>query len=130
MTNNGDVSNRILRARYHHEKEYDVTVDRPVTKRFLKAMSEGVYLEETGRTTRPCRIRQTGMNRFDIILTEGMNRQIRRMCSTLGYEVTSLRRIRVMNILLGDLPAGKYRILTDEEIRSLKAQLPVHEKGT
>ena len=70
------------------------------------------------------------MNRFDIILTEGMNRQIRRMCSTLGYEVTSLRRIRVMNILLGDLPAGKYRILTDEEIRSLKAQLPVHEKGT
>ena len=131
MTNNGDVSNRIQKARSFHEKEYEVTVNRPLTQSFLKKMSEGVRLEELGRTTRPCRVRKMGKNRFDIILTEGMNRQIRRMCSALGYEVTSLRRIRVMNILLGELPEGKYRSLTKDEVRELKSRLrswPVPEQ--
>ena len=129
MTNNGDVSNLILKARYRHEKEYEVTVDRPVTKRFIRAMAEGVYLEEFDRTTRPCRVTQTGVNRFDIVLTEGMNRQIRRMCRASGYEVASLKRIRIMNILLGDLPSGSYRSLTDEEIRIMKVQLTGKDEG-
>ena len=123
MTNNGDISNRIQRARLCHEKEYEVTVDHPLTRIFLKRMSEGVYLEELDRTTRPCHVRKTDERRFNIILTEGMNRQIRRMCGQLGYEVVSLRRIRVMNILLGDLPPGAYRPLTESEILGLKAQL-------
>ena len=123
MTNNGDVSNQIQKARYRHEKEYEVTVDHLLTQRFLERMTEGVRLEELDRTTRPCRVRRTGPNRFGIILTEGLNRQIRRMCRTLGYEVTSLRRIRVMNILLGDLPEGGWRYLTEEEIRELKENL-------
>ena len=123
MTNNGEVSNRIQKARFHHEKEYEVCVDHPLTKSFLEQMGRGIFLEEFGRTTRPCRIRRTGRNQFRIILTEGMNRQIRRMCRALGYEVTSLRRIRIMNILLGDLPVGEYRYLTMEEIRVLKEQL-------
>ena len=123
MTNNGDVSNRIQKARLFHEKEYEVRVDHPLTDVFLKRMGEGVHLEELGRTTRACRVRKTGEDSFNIILTEGMNRQIRRMCHALGYEVTSLRRIRVMNILLGDLPPGAYRPLTREEILELKAAL-------
>ena len=123
MTNNGDVSNRIQKARSFHEKEYVVCVDRLVTPGFLKKMREGVYLEDLGRTTRPCRVRKVDAECFSIILTEGMNRQIRRMCRTLGYGVTSLKRIRVMNILLGDLPEGAYRPLTQDEISELKRQL-------
>ncbi len=123
MTNNGDVSNLIQKAREKHEKEYVVTVDRPVTDAFLRKMREGVYLEELDRRTRPCRVERSGKDRFHIILTEGLNRQIRRMCRSLGYEVTALRRIRVMNILLGDLAPGSYRNLTKEEIRDLKEQL-------
>lgn len=123
MTNNGDVSNLIQKARSFHEKEYEVSVNRALTPEFLKSMRSGVRLEELGRTTRPCSVRQTGPASFNIILTEGMNRQIRRMCMTLGYEVTSLKRIRVMNILLGDLQAGSFRRLTEDEIRELKAQL-------
>ena len=90
---------------------------------------QGVFLEELGRKTRPCRIHQTGLNRFTIVLTEGMNRQIRRMCAAMGYRVTSLRRIRVMNILLGDLPSGAYRPLSQEEIRVLKSLL-AHSSGS
>lgn len=123
MTNNGDASNRIQKARSFHEKEYEVTVDHPVTRSFLRRMGEGVYLEELDRRTRPCSVSRIGENRFRIILTEGMNRQIRRMCHTLGYEVTALRRIRIMNILLGDLPEGRYRSLTKTELRELKALL-------
>ncbi len=130
MTNNGDVSNQIQKARERHEKEYLVTVDRPVTDTFLREMREGVYLEELDRTTRPCRVKKTGKNQFDIVLTEGMNRQIRRMCHALGFEVTTLQRIRVMNILLGDLAPGKYRDLSDEEVRGLKSQLkPVQRRS-
>ncbi len=123
MTNNGDVSNRIQKARGRHEKEYVVTVDRPVSDVFLRKMGNGVHLKELERTTRPCRVKKSGEDQFHIILTEGMNRQIRRMCSVLGYEVKKLKRIRVMNILLGDLPSGECRRLSEEEIRELKAQL-------
>ena len=123
MTNNGEVSNRIQKARYHHEKEYEVCVDHPLTQNFLKRIEEGVFLEDLDRTTRACRITRTGSKEFRIVLTEGMNRQIRRMCRTLGYEVTSLRRIRIMNILLGDLPVGKWRRLSQEETEKLKEQL-------
>lgn len=123
MTNNGDVSNLIQKARGKHEKEYVVTTDRPVTEGFLRKMGSGVFLKDLERTTRPCRVKKSGTSQFHIILTEGMNRQIRRMCRSLGYEVTQLRRIRVMNILLGDLPSGSWRHLTQEEIRDLKSQL-------
>lgn len=120
MTNNGEASNRIQKARERHEKEYLVTVDRPVTEEFLRKMGSGVHLEELDRTTRPCSVKKTGQDSFDIILTEGMNRQIRRMCAALGYEVLRLRRIRVMNIRLGSLRSGAYRSLTPEEVQQLK----------
>ncbi len=123
MTNNGDVSNMIQKARGKHEKEYIVTVDCPVTDSFLKKMGRGVYLKDLDRTTRPCKVKKSKENQFHIILTEGMNRQIRRMCAALGAEVTKLKRIRVMNILLDDLPAGACRRLTEEEIQELKSQL-------
>ena len=121
MTNNGDISNRVQKARERHEKEYIVTVDRPVTPEFLKGMGQGVELEELGRITRRCKIRKIDKYRFNIILTEGMNRQIRRMCETFGYHVTELKRIRVMNILLGDLPSGAWRELTEDEVEELKS---------
>ena len=121
MTNNGDISNRVQKARERHEKEYIVTVDRPVTQEFLKGMGQGVELEELGRITRRCKIRKIDEHRFNIILTEGMNRQIRRMCETFGYHVTELKRIRVMNILLGDLPSGAWRELTEDEVGELKS---------
>lgn len=120
MTNDGDISNRIQKARERHEKEYLVRVDRAVTDEFLRGMGSGVRLQELGRTTRPCRVTKSGTDSFDIILTEGMNRQIRRMCACFGYQVVSLKRIRIMNILLGDLACGRYRHLTDEEVGELK----------
>ena len=123
MTNNGEASNRIQKARGRHEKEYVVTVDRPFDREFLRKMSAGVYLEELDRTTRPCKIRRLDQNRFDIILTEGLNRQIRRMCLALGYRVQKLKRIRVMNIVLGSLKEGSYRELTPEELQTLKKEL-------
>ncbi len=123
MTNNGDVSNMIQKARGKHEKEYIVTIDRPVTDVFLRKMGSGVYLKDLNRTTRPCKVKKSSEKEFHIILTEGMNRQIRRMCTALGAEVTKLKRIRVMNILLEGLPTGACRRLTDEEIRELKSQL-------
>ena len=127
MTNNGDASNLIQKAHERHEKEYVVSVDRPVTEQFLKGMSSGVLLEELGRTTRPCSVRKIDDHSFDIVLTEGMNRQIRRMCSSFGYRVTSLKRIRIMNILLGDLPSGASRELTREEIRKIKTLIGIQE---
>lgn len=125
MTNNGDASNRIQKARERHEKEYIVTVDRPVTDVFIKKMGQGVYLEELGRTTRRCSVKRIDEYRFAIILTEGMNRQIRRMCAAFGYSVRALKRIRVMNILLGDLPPGQSRELTPEEVAELKRRTGV-----
>lgn len=117
LTNDGDIVNKILRARNHHEKEYLVTVDRNLREDFVERMSGGLPILDT--VTRPCFVEQTGRNTFRIILTQGLNRQIRRMCEVLGYEVTRLKRIRIMNIGL-DLPAGEWRDLTSRELETLQ----------
>lgn len=116
MTNDGDIVNKILRARNNHEKEYTVTVNRPITDRFIERMGNGVPILDT--VTRKCKVEQISKYTFKIILTQGLNRQIRRMCEYLGYEVTALKRIRIINISL-DLPVGRYRDLTDAEIKEL-----------
>lgn len=116
MTNDGDIVNKILRARNNHEKEYTVTVNRPITDRFIERMSNGVPILDT--VTRKCKVEQVSKYIFKIILTQGLNRQIRRMCEYLGYEVTALKRIRIINISL-DVPVGRYRDLTDDEIKEL-----------
>ena len=117
MTNQGDLVNKIMRAGNAHEKEYVVTVDKPVTKEFLKAMGEGVAILDT--VTRPCEIRATGIREFTIILTQGLNRQIRRMCEALGYQVRTLKRVRIMNLRLGNLKTGGYRKVTPAEYQQL-----------
>ena len=119
LTNDGDIVNDILRARFGHEKEYHVTVNAPVTGEFLKKMSEGVPILDT--VTLPCEVNATGPQSFKIILKQGLNRQIRRMCEELGYRVRRLKRVRIMNVELGDLPIGTYRHLDDPELRKLKA---------
>lgn len=119
MTNQGNLVNKIMRAGNHHEKEYLVTVNKPVNETFLKNMAAPVYLKELEVTTRPCVVEQTGKCSFRIILTQGYNRQIRRMCETFGYEVRKLKRIRIMNIHLNDLKAGAYREVTDKEMKGL-----------
>ena len=123
MTNQGHLADRLMRASQGHEKEYIVTVDRPVTDQFMENMERGIFLPELQRKTLPCRVRRTGMYEFHIILVQGMNRQIRRMCGEQGYHVRKLVRIRIRNILLGDLPCGKWRHLTEEEISALKRGL-------
>lgn len=123
MTNNGDILNKIMRAGNYHEKEYLVTVNREITPDFLKKMSEGVYLKELEVKTRPCRVELAGKCQFRIILTQGLNRQIRRMCEALHYKVTRLQRMRIMNIELGDLKPGEYRSVTRKELAALKEQL-------
>lgn len=117
MTNDGDVVNPILRSEGKHEKEYIVTVDKPITAKFLQEMSQGVFI--LGSMTLPCKVKRMGTSTFNIILTEGRNRQIRRMCEALGYKVLRLKRIRIMNIHLADLPKGKWRDLTEDEKRVL-----------
>ena len=116
MTNDGDIVNKILRARNNHEKEYIVTVDRPITDRFIEKMGNGVPILDT--ITRKCKVEQISKYIFKIVLTQGLNRQIRRMCEYLGYEVTALKRIRIINISL-DIPVGRYRDLTTAEIKEL-----------
>lgn len=116
MTNDGDIVNKILRARNNHEKEYTVTVDRPITDRFIQRMGNGVPILDT--VTKKCKVEQISKYTFKIILTQGLNRQIRRMAEYLGYEVTALKRIRIINISL-DVPVGRYRNLTDDEIKEL-----------
>ncbi|HJS00242.1 MAG TPA: 23S rRNA pseudouridine(2604) synthase RluF [Flavobacterium sp.] len=116
MTNDGDIVNKILRARNNHEKEYTVTVNKPITDRFIQRMGNGVPILDT--VTRKCHVEQISKNIFKIILTQGLNRQIRRMCEYLGYEVTALKRIRIINISL-DVAVGRYRELTDAEIKEL-----------
>lgn len=116
MTNDGDIVNKILRARNNHEKEYTVTVNKPITDRFIERMSNGVPILDT--VTRKCKVEQISRFTFKIILTQGLNRQIRRMCEYLDYEVTALKRIRIINISL-DLPVGRYRELTSAEITEL-----------
>ena len=119
LTNDGDIVNPILRAEQQHEKEYLVAVDRTLSDGFLATMARGVRI--LGTTTRPCRISRVGPRVFKIILTEGMNRQIRRMCETLGYKVLALQRIRIMNVHLGGLKTGKWRNLTPAELQGLGA---------
>ena len=116
LTNDGDIVNKILRSRNNHEKEYIVRVNRPINSEFIQRMSNGI--EILGTITKNCLVKQLGPRTFNIILTQGLNRQIRRMCETLGYRVKSLRRVRIMNIKL-DVPIGKYREFTKEELNKL-----------
>jgi len=120
LTNDGEIVNKILRARNNHEKEYIVCVNRPINKEFIQSMSNGVKILET--ITKNCFVKQLGPRKFRIILTQGLNRQIRRMCESLGYRVKSLKRVRIMNIKL-DVPTGKYREFTNEELLELNELL-------
>jgi 23S rRNA pseudouridine2604 synthase len=117
LTNDGDIVNRVLRAEHEHEKEYIVSVDRPLTPGFLEGMAHGVPILDT--VTNPCKVRQVGRNTFRIVLTQGLNRQIRRMCEHFDYTVRGLQRVRIMHIQLGNLPLGKWRNLTAAEVRPL-----------
>ncbi len=119
LTNDGDIVNRVLRAEHEHEKEYIVSVDRPLTPEFLEGMAGGVPI--LGIVTNPCKVRQVGRNTFRIVLTQGLNRQIRRMCEHFDYTVRGLQRVRIMHIQLGNLPLGKWRNLTAAEVRPLLA---------
>lgn len=119
LTNNGDIVNRMMRAGNMHEKEYIVTVNKPVTEAFLRGMAGGVPLVELNATTRKCKVERIGKREFRIVLTQGLNRQIRRMCEYFGYRVEKLVRVRIMNIELGNLESGKYRNVTEEEYKEL-----------
>ena len=119
LTNNGDIVNKMMRSGNMHEKEYIVTVNRPVTESFIHGLANGVPLAELNTMTRKCHVKQIGKKKFKIILTQGLNRQIRRMCEYFGYRVEKLVRTRIMNIELGDLPVGTYRDVTPEEYRQL-----------
>ncbi|MBQ6326372.1 MAG: pseudouridine synthase [Clostridia bacterium] len=121
LTSDGEIVNRVLRAAGGHEKEYEVQIDRPVTPEFVRRMSEGVPILDT--VTLPCRVRRTGERSFNIILVQGLNRQIRRMCEALGANVTHLRRIRIMNLRLGRLQPGQWRALTEAELAELMGRL-------
>jgi 23S rRNA pseudouridine2604 synthase len=117
LTNDGDIVNRVLRAEHEHEKEYIVSVDRPLTPEFLHGMANGVPILDT--VTNPCRVTQVGRNTFRIVLTQGLNRQIRRMCEHFDYTVRRLQRVRIMHIQLGTLPVGQWRNLTEKEVAPL-----------
>ena len=121
MTNDGDIVNKILRAGNQHEKEYLVKVDRRITDSFIKRMQSGVPILDT--VTKKCKVEKIGRFIFKITLIQGLNRQIRRMCEHLGYEVETLKRERIMNIELGKLPIGKWRYLTEKELKDLKLSL-------
>lgn len=121
LTNDGDIVNEILREEHGHEKEYIVTVDRPITDQFVYDMEHGVPILDT--VTKPCKVEKLGVRKFNITLTQGLNRQIRRMCSALGFNVVSLRRTRIMNLTLGNLPTGQWRDLTDSERSNLFNEL-------
>ena len=125
LTNDGDIVNKILRARNNHEKEYIVIVNRQINKDFIQRMSNGVEILET--ITKNCFVKQLGAKKFKIILTQGLNRQIRRMCEALGYRVQSLKRVRIMNIKL-DIPKGKYREFTKGELFELNRLLENSQK--
>ena len=121
LTNNGDIVNKMMRAGNYHEKEYIVTVNRPISDSFLRGLAGGIPLVELGVTTRKCHVERISKYEFKIILTQGLNRQIRRMCEYFDYRVKKLVRIRIMNITLGDLEVGKYRDVTPEEYRRLQS---------
>ena len=119
MTNNGELVNKIMRAGNNHEKEYIVTVNKPVTDSFVRGLAGGVPLVELETSTRKCKVEKIGNRKIRIILTQGLNRQIRRMCEYFGYRVEKLERVRIMNITLGDLKPGEYREVTSEEYAKL-----------
>ncbi len=121
LTNDGDIVNDILRVENNHEKEYLVTVNRPITPQFIKRMSNGLPI--LGTRTKKCVVERRGKMGFKIILTQGLNRQIRRMCEVLDYQVVTLKRVRIMNIHLGNLKVGKWRNLTAAEFKVLQANL-------
>jgi 23S rRNA pseudouridine2604 synthase len=121
LTNDGDIVNKILRAENNHEKEYIVSVNKPLTKTFLRKMQKGVPILDT--VTKRCKTKQISEATFKIVLTQGLNRQIRRMCEYFDYEVTMLKRVRIMNINVNDLPVGKWRDLTEQELDVLKENL-------
>lgn len=125
LTNDGDIVNKILRARNNHEKEYVVTVNKPITKAFIDRMKSGVPILDT--VTRECYVRQNSTYTFTIILTQGLNRQIRRMCEFLDYKVVKLKRIRIMNIVL-DVPVGKWRYLTPSEMKQIHSLVATSSK--
>ncbi|MDT0650458.1 23S rRNA pseudouridine(2604) synthase RluF [Autumnicola edwardsiae] len=125
LTNDGDIVNKILRARNNHEKEYIVSVNKPITKDFINRMGSGIPI--LGTTTKKCEVEQLGKYEFQIILTQGLNRQIRRMCEFLGYEVTALKRIRIMNVQL-DVPVGKWRELTENELKTINQMVDASVK--
>lgn len=125
LTSDGDIVNKILRARNHHEKEYHVTVDRPIRGNFIGDMGGGVPI--LGTVTRPCEVEQTGPRHFRIVLTQGLNRQIRRMCEHLGYRVVRLKRVRIMHMHL-DLPLGEWRDFTSEELSALHRMVEASDK--
>lgn len=119
LTNDGDLIQALMKGSNHHEKEYVVKVDREITSQFLEKMSSGLYLKELDQTTRPCKVEQVGKMTFKIVLTQGLNRQIRRMTKELGYNVTSLKRIRIEKITIDGLKIGQYRELTEREKENL-----------
>ena len=121
LTNNGDIVNKMMRSGNKHEKEYIVTVNKPISDSFIRGLAGGVPLVELGVTTRKCHVKKLSSRQFKIILTQGYNRQIRRMCEYFGYRVVQLRRVRIMNIELGDLETGHYRNVTEEEYKKLQA---------
>ncbi|WP_074789179.1 pseudouridine synthase [Pseudobutyrivibrio ruminis] len=123
LTNQGDLVNKIMRAANAHEKEYIVTVDKDIDSDFIKKMSSGVYLDELDVTTRKCQVEKLSKRTFKIVLTQGLNRQIRRMCQMLGYRVRSLKRVRIMNIELNDLQEDTYRDVTEAELKALNKML-------
>ena len=122
LTDDGDIVNKILRASNNHEKEYIVRVDKPISQTFLLRMAGGIYLEDLDKTTKKCEVKKIDSQTFSIILTQGLNRQIRRMCEYLTYEVETLKRVRIMNIPL-DVSVGEYRELTEEEFKELNTLL-------
>ena len=118
LTDDGDIVNKILRASNNHEKEYLVTVDTPISQTFIERMSGGIYIEDLGKRTKECVVKKIDRFTFSIILTQGLNRQIRRMCEYLNYEVQTLKRVRIMNVKL-DISIGQYRELTKDEFKTL-----------
>lgn len=126
LTNDGDIVNKILRAGNNHEKEYIVTVDKALNNKFIKSMSSGIPI--LGTITKPCQVFKEDSTVFRIILTQGLNRQIRRMCEFLGYKVIKLKRVRIMNIKLNDLPTGKWRYLTEKELKKINSLISTSVK--
>ncbi|NNF85551.1 MAG: 23S rRNA pseudouridine(2604) synthase RluF [Winogradskyella sp.] len=127
LTDDGDIVNKILRASNNHEKEYIVTVDKPISQTFVERMAGGIYIEELGKRTKKCEVKKLDRNTFSIILTQGLNRQIRRMCEYLNYNVLTLKRVRIMNIKL-DTAVGHYRDLTKDEFKKLSELISASKK--